>query len=228
MRRNSGSGVSPTGPVSRQAVKPPSHRVDEPPSPRAPGKRAHLVHANPDDYSRRTTRMRCPDTAVFRLSPPLIARPLNALGHSQWPVFAGATPQPARQRLNSSFPRAIRPPDRCGRFRAVRDSPSDVVACQRVVRIHTRSPVTRRPTTRATQARAAPGVHVGQLAPKTSSKASHEARNWREECEVLDAGLAEVLNSSCHVMPRHILMILAGRFRDRVDLPKKNPTWGLA
>ena len=102
--------------------------------------------------------------------------------------FSQVQPQPARQRLNSSFPRAIRPPDRCGRFRAVRDSPSDVVACQRVVRIHTRSPVTRRPTTRATHARAAPGVHVGQLAPKTSSKASHEARNWREECEVLDAG----------------------------------------
>ena len=34
---DSGSGVSPTGPVSRRAAKPPSHRADEPPSARAPG-----------------------------------------------------------------------------------------------------------------------------------------------------------------------------------------------
>ena len=39
LRRNSGSGVSPTGPVSRRAATPPSHRADEPPSARAPGKR---------------------------------------------------------------------------------------------------------------------------------------------------------------------------------------------
>ena len=50
------------------------------------------------------------------------------------------------------------------------------------------------------------------------------ARSARSSTQVL----AEVLNSSCHVMPRHILVILAGHFRDRVDLPKKNPTWGLA
>ena len=37
--------------------------------------------------------MRCPDTAVFRLSPPLVARQLTTLGHSQWlepPGFADA------------------------------------------------------------------------------------------------------------------------------------------
>ena len=36
LRRDSGNGVFPTGPVSRQAATPPSHRADEPPSARAP------------------------------------------------------------------------------------------------------------------------------------------------------------------------------------------------
>ena len=33
-----------------------------------------------------------------------------------------------------------------------------------------------------TSARAAPGVHVGQPAPKAASKVSHEARRSSEEC----------------------------------------------
>jgi hypothetical protein len=88
------SGVSPTGPVGRRAAAPPSHRADEPPSARAPGKRAHLARTGPNDHSRRTARLRCPDAAVIRLLPPLVARPLTALGHSQWPEpprFADAT-----------------------------------------------------------------------------------------------------------------------------------------
>ena len=86
LRRDSGSGVSLTGvPVSRRAAAPPSHRADEPPSARAPGKRAHLARTGPNGHSRRTARMRCPDAAVFRLSPPLVARPLTILCHSQWP-----------------------------------------------------------------------------------------------------------------------------------------------
>ena len=86
-----GSGVFPTRLVSRQAATPPSHRADEPPSARAPGKRSHLVRAGPNDHPRRTARMRCPDTAVFRLLPPLVARPLTTLGHSQWPEPPGFT-----------------------------------------------------------------------------------------------------------------------------------------
>ena len=100
LRCDSGSGVSPTGLVSRRAATPPSHRADEPPSAKAPGKRAHLARTGPNDYhSRRTARMRCPDAAVFRLSPPLAARPLTTLCHSQWPEpprFSDATaPSPA-------------------------------------------------------------------------------------------------------------------------------------
>ena len=108
LRRDSGSGVlhrglSPTGPVSpwvsRRAATPPSHRTDEPPSARAPGKRAYLSRNGPNGHSRRTARMRCPDAAVFRLSPPLVACPLTTLCHSQWPEpprFADPTaPSPA-------------------------------------------------------------------------------------------------------------------------------------
>ena len=77
--------------------------------------------------------------------------------------------------MKSHRPRAIRPLDRYGGARTIRDSPSDVAACHRVVRRHTCcSPATRR-SMRATQARAAPGVDVGQPGPKAASKLSHEA-----------------------------------------------------
>ena len=82
-------------------------------------------------------------------------------------------------KLKSHRPRAIRPLDRYGGARAIRDSPSDVGACHRVVRRHTCcSLVTRRSirATRDTSARAAPGVHVCQPTPKAASKVSHEAR----------------------------------------------------
>ena len=85
--------------LGRRADEPPRRQVTEPtsrraPSARAPGKRAHLVRTGPNNHSRRTARMRCPDTAAFYLSPPLVARPLKMLGHSQWPEppgFAVAT-----------------------------------------------------------------------------------------------------------------------------------------
>ena len=96
-RRDSGSGVFFTRPVSRQAATPPSHRAGEPPSAQAPGKRAHHLATSPAPDPTAipdTVRMRCPDAAVFRLSPPLVARPLTTPGHSQWPEppgFADAT-----------------------------------------------------------------------------------------------------------------------------------------
>jgi hypothetical protein len=53
----------------------------------------------------------------------------------------------------------------------------------RVVRRHTCcSPVTRRRSMRATQARAAPEVNVDQPTPKAASKLSHEARRSSKEC----------------------------------------------
>ena len=149
LRRDSGSGVSPTGPVSRRAAAPPSfRRVSEPTSRRARERQEnepictlHLrlpdgrpvlfwvlvlvgacqsgtvwaglcpIHHHhqeneptsspapdpmtiPDSRRRTAARMRCPDAAVFRLPPPLVARPLTALGHSQWPEpprFSDAT-----------------------------------------------------------------------------------------------------------------------------------------
>ena len=79
-------------PLGRWADEPPrrrvtecSHRADEPPSARAPEKRAHLARTGPNNHSRRTARLRCPDAAAIRLLPPLVARPLTTLGHSQWP-----------------------------------------------------------------------------------------------------------------------------------------------
>ena len=180
LRRDSGSGVSPTGPVSRRAAKPPSHQADEPPSARAPEKRAHLVHANTKDRSKRAPRMRCPDTAVFRLlSPPLVARPLTRLAIRSGQSHPGiqTQPPPARQRLERYCLRAIRWPNRCGRVRAVRNYPSNVhaAACHRVVWTHLFSS---HPAVDASD-------HLGPVSasqPQGSIKASHEARNEPEKC----------------------------------------------
>ena len=200
-------------PASRRAAE--SQPAAAPPSAQAPGNRARLVRTSPEDYRRRTPRMWRPDTVVFRLSPPLAALSLSALGHSQWqepPIFADATAtRPTAVKCCRS--RAIRLPGRYGRVRAVRASPSNAVACQRVTRRHTRYPVTRR-STRATHARAAPGVHIGQSATKTPPKASHKARKWPEECvgptpprstsvpcillSLAGNGLSEVVSKSLH------------------------------
>ena len=124
-------------------------------------------------------------------TPPCSAlRLLSSPAHSRACPFAVARATQVYRRkrnqpginLRGHRPRAVRPPDRYGRVRAIRDSPSDVAACHRVVRRHTCcSPVTRR-SMRATQARAAPGVNVDQPAPKAASKLSHEARRSSEEC----------------------------------------------
>ena len=78
-QRNPTSRVFATGPASQRAAKPPSHRADEPPSAQAPGIRAPLVRTDPKDRLRRAPRMRSQDSAVSRLSPPLIAHSLTRL-----------------------------------------------------------------------------------------------------------------------------------------------------
>ena len=136
--------------------------------------------------------------------------------------------------MKSDSLRAIRPPDRCGRVSAVRNSPSDVIACQRVVRRHTCSPVTRRPT-RATQARRAPRVYVGQPAPKTTLKASRKVCPRLERClgwtsarphaaQSLTASSQIVMVGRCPFLFCLIFIILAKPFRARMDLPKESFT----
>ena len=78
-QRNPTSRVFATGPASQRAAKPPSHRADEPPSAQAPGIRAPLVRTDPKDRLRRAPRMRSQDSAVSRLSPPLIVHSLTRL-----------------------------------------------------------------------------------------------------------------------------------------------------
>ena len=141
-QRNPTSRAFATGPASRRAAKPPSHRADEPPSAQAPGIRAPLVRTDPKDRSRRAPRMRSQDSAVSRLSPPLIAHSLTRFAICSGQSHPGlqTQPQPVRHRLESHRSRALRPPGRYGRVRPVRDSPSDVATCHRVVPTGTHSP----------------------------------------------------------------------------------------
>ena len=158
---------------SRRTARPASARKSSPPCP-------HRLHG--------LFRARCANamSRCLRALPFASSRRslTHTLGHLQWPEpprFVHAT-APARGRLKIHRHRAIRSLDRYGGIRAIRDSPSDVAACHRVVRRHTCcSPATRR-SMRATQVRATPGVNVGQPAPKAASKLSHEARRSSEEC----------------------------------------------
>ena len=88
---------------------------------------------------------------------------------------------------------------------------------------------------RAAQARVAPGVNVGQPAPKAASELSHEARRSSEEC----VGSHESHRSKLRTATiRHglkvplsfclVLVIFASHFRARMDLPKTSSTWSPA
>ena len=182
----------------RHAATPPSHRADEPPSARAPGKRSHLARK-----AHRTHPTTIPDaprecsiTGSIPTPPCSAFHPPSSPAHSQrFAIRSGQSQRshpglqthlpPARKQLKSHRLHATRQPDRFGRVRAVRNSPSDITPCRRVVQRRTCSPVTRR-STRATQARAraAPGAwgSCRPTSPKTPSEASYEARNEPEEC----------------------------------------------
>ena len=186
VRRKSTSGASATGPVSRRATSAPTHQADEPPSTRAPRERSRA----PCPHWLRGLSQAHHVNAVsrHRRVPPFASsrRPLtHALAHLQWqepPRFIDASAT-SRGQLKSHRPRAVRPPGRYGRARAIRDSPSsDVAACNRVVRRHTCFSSATRRSMRATQARAAPGVNVDQPAPKAASKLSHKVRRSSKEC----------------------------------------------
>ena len=186
------------------------------------------------------SEMPWPCAAVFRLSSPLVAHSAHA-----WP-FAVAIAnlfrrsKRSRRRLSlrlrswSAIAMAIvtlgiRPLVRYGGARAIRDSPSDVAACHRVVRRHTCSPVTRR-STRARQAQAAPRAHAGcrPVSPKGAIKASHETRSRPEEClgSTMAGRLRELFVTKHH--KRHDLTFFSGHFRGRVHLKVKSATWSPA
>ena len=144
-------------------------------------------------------------------------------------------PQPDWQQLKSCSFCAIRPPDRCGRVRAVRNSPSDVVVCQRVVRRQTCYPATRR-STRATQARGVSSAHVGQPAPEIAFKASHKVRHRPKKCLEWTSARPHAAKSpaASFVTNRHgrkvlvlisplFWVILAKHFRAKADLPNYIP-----
>ena len=150
------------------------------PSPRAPGKRVRLVHADSEDFpdAPRACGVPTPPCSAFRLlSKPAHSRawPFAVSGQSD-PDCLSAHPEQGWQQLTCCSLRAIRPPGRCGRVRAVRNSPSDVIACQRVVRRRTCSPVTRRSTYASdTSARRVWGQRRS-AAPEIALKASRKVR----------------------------------------------------
>ena len=124
-----------------------------------------------------SSRIRCPDTAAFRFSPPLVARPLARLA-----IRSGKShpdlqtqPQPVRHHFERHRSRAIRPPDRYGRVRAVRDSPSNATTCRRAVPTGTHSEKLPGEIDATDTSASRAWVHVGQPAPKTALNASHEA-----------------------------------------------------
>ena len=212
-------------PLGRRTAGPASARKSSPPCP-------HRLHG--------LFRARCPNamSRCFRALPfASFRRSLTRTpGHLQWPEpprFVHAT-APAQQRLKRPRHRAIRSLDRYEGARAIRDSPSDVAACHRVVRRHTCCPATRR-STRATQARATPGVIVGQPAPKAASELSHEARRSSEKCVRSPESHRPNYESPRFVMVSKfsfsfclVLVILASHFRGRIKLPNKNTTWSPA
>ena len=148
-------------------------------------KRAHLAHTDPEDSSRPP-----PANALYqhRRVPPFASsrRPLtHALGHLQWqepPGFinAKATSPAAIKNPSPSHDPTTRPLWATGESApsVTLPPPSEVAACQRVAPRGTRSQATRR-SARATQARGASGVLVGQPAPPHIAHTSHSKRATR-------------------------------------------------
>ena len=185
VRRKSTCEASATEPVSRRATSAPSHRADEPSDPQAPGKQARLVHTDRTNRSGRGVRMPCSGASVFCLSPPLIAL---LLAHLTISAVAKATQVCTRNRTS---PVAVKEPpsSRDPSTRPLRRSPRHpwlslrrwcMSSCGAATHLLFSGDSTADASD--TSARAAPGVHVGQPAPKAASKVSHEARRSSEEC----------------------------------------------
>ena len=161
--------------------------------------------------------MRCPDTATFRLSPPLVARPLTRLASRSGKSHPGlqAQPQPVRHRFENHRSRAIRPPGRYGRARAVRDSPSNVATCHHAVPSGTRS--TEIPGDRRDRHKSE--LRLGPrrpASPKDSSKSEPkgplQARGVPGVARCQTAIARFDHESSRFIVPRHDFAVLASHF----------------
>ena len=131
--------------------------------------------------------MRCPDTAAFRLSPFLVARPLTRLAIRSDKSHPGlqTQPQPVRNLwkaialARSDHPTAMGESEPSVTLR--RTSPPAIVWYHQEPRGSTETQ--RHPAIDATDTSASrTWVHVGQPALKTALKASHKAHYRPEEC----------------------------------------------
>jgi hypothetical protein len=172
--------------------------------------------------------MRYPATAAFRLSPPLVARPLTRLAIRSGKSHRGfqkQPPQPARHRFFESHrSHAIRPPGRYGRVRAVRGSPSNAATCHRAVPTGTHS--TEIPGDRRDRHKREPRLGPRRPAsPQNTTKSEPQgplqARGGPgvARCQTAIARFGH--ESPRFVMPRYGFAILASHFPDGVGLPKK-------
>ena len=180
--------------------------------------------------------MRCSVTAVLRLSPLLVARPLTTLGHSQWPEppgFADATatsPAAAVKELSPSRdPTTTRRPDRCGRVRAVRNSLSFrrrcMPSCGAETHLFSSHPAIDGSDTSASSTWGPCRLANPQRPP---SEASYEARNEPgERLRSTMAGRSRALFVTKRHIKRHGLacrfwLFSTGHLRNRVGLLLKN------
>ena len=170
--------------------------------------------------------MRCPDTAAFRLSPPLVARPLTRLAIRSGKSHPGlqTQPQPVRHVWKAiALARSDHPA-------AMGESEPSVTLPRTpppaIVRYQQEPILQSYPAIDATDTSASHAwVHVGQPAPKTALKASHKVLSRHEEC--LGSHKARTYRDSARfgheaprfAVPRHDFAISASHFRARVDTP---------
>ena len=134
-------------PLGRRAGGPPRRRVSELTSHRAhKQKETELASSDLNPRISPDTPRAC-GIPTPPCSPPLVARSLTRLAIRSGQSHPGLLTQakPARPRLKSHCPCAIRPPTATGESTpyAVCDSPSDVATCHCLARRRARSPVTR-------------------------------------------------------------------------------------
>ena len=178
--------------------------------------------------------MRCPDTAAFRLSPPLVARLSRA-----WPFAAARATQICRCNRNQSGTvlRAIALA-RSDHPAAMGESEPSVTLPRTpppAIVLYQQGPILQSyPAIDVTDASASRAwVHVGQPAPKAVLKASHKVLySPRSACGVVwcQTAIVRGLVANCHDSPCHVTILRFGQpfSRQGGHAGKKSPTRGLA